>query len=91
MRYFWWAGAPPCPSPIGCDASGGLEPSAWYGALAAGPFTTTPQPTVLETFAWLAYLVPVLALFLLPARKPAGATAPAPVVPESPEHVDARA
>jgi len=83
------------------DASGWLDPSAWYGALAAGLFNITPQPTVLETIAWIVYLVPVLTLFLLPGRavrKSAAAPAPAVqspapniVVPESTQHVDARA
>jgi high-affinity iron transporter len=76
------------------DASGWLDPTSWYGALAAGLFNITPQPTVLETIAWIAYLVPVLALFLLPGRSARGpsATAPAPnVATETPEHVDQRA
>jgi high-affinity iron transporter len=49
---------------------------------------------VLETIAWIAYLVPVLALFLLPGRTAQGtsATAPAPTVAtETTEHVDQRA
>jgi high-affinity iron transporter len=50
---------------------------------------------VLETIAWLAYLVPVLVVFLLPARKSrAGGSTPQPVpnvVPETPQHVEARA
>jgi high-affinity iron transporter len=74
------------------DASGWLDPGSWYGALAAGLFNITPQPTVLETIAWVAYLVPVLVLFLLPSR--AGRTtpaAPATHVPtETTTHVDAR-
>jgi high-affinity iron transporter len=82
------------------DASGWLDPSSWYGALAAGLFNITPQPTVLETIAWVVYLVPVLTFFLLPGRSarkaPAAqapaAQAPAPnVVSESTQHVDARA
>jgi high-affinity iron transporter len=47
---------------------------------------------VLETIAWLVYLVPVLVLFLLPSRKPAAAERPAPnIVSETPQHVEARA
>jgi high-affinity iron transporter len=52
---------------------------------------------VLETVAWVAYLVPVLTLFLLPGRTaratPAAAPAAEPtphVTTETPEHVDAR-
>jgi high-affinity iron transporter len=33
-------------------------------------FNVTPQPTVLETIAWLAYAIPVLTIFLIPARGP---------------------
>jgi high-affinity iron transporter len=75
------------------DASGWLNPTSWYGALAAGLFNITSHPTVLETIAWLAYLVPVLVLFLLPGRtaQARSATAPASNPTENPEHVDQRA
>ena len=43
-------------------------------------FNITPEPTVLEVVAWLAYGIPVLVLFLWPvrksAKKPSGAPAP---------------
>lgn len=51
------------------DISGALPPASWYAELLRGMFNITPQPTVLETVAWLAYAVPVLILFLWPARK----------------------
>jgi high-affinity iron transporter len=75
------------------DATGWLDPTSWYGALLSGLFNVTPQPSVLETIAWVVYLVPVLTLFLLPARTtPAAAAPPAPnVVSESSKHVEARA
>jgi high-affinity iron transporter len=64
---------------IAFDISGTLDPNAWYGALLAGMFNITPAPTVLETIAWAAYGVPVLAIFLKPAkRRPA-----APAVTEN--------
>ena len=48
-----------------------LPPNSWYGALLTGMFNITPAPTVLETIAWVAYVVPVLVLFLRPvSRKP---------------------
>jgi high-affinity iron transporter len=54
------------------DISGVLDPSAWYTALLTGMFNITPTASVLEVIAWLAYAIPVLALFLRPgARKPA--------------------
>ncbi|MEV6598160.1 iron uptake transporter permease EfeU [Actinoplanes sp. NPDC051346] len=56
------------------DISGVLDPSAWYTALLAGMFNITPTASVLETVAWAAYGIPVLAIFLWPAR----GKAPAP-------------
>jgi high-affinity iron transporter len=54
------------------DLSGPLPPTAWYAELLRGMFNFTPQPSVLETVAWIAYGVPVLVLFLMPLlRKPA--------------------
>jgi high-affinity iron transporter len=69
------------------DASGWLDPSSWYGALVAGLFNLTARPSVLEMVAYGLYLIPVLALFLLPGRlhRPAGAD----VVPTSPENARA--
>jgi high-affinity iron transporter len=66
------------------DISSVLDPSAWYSALLSGMFNITATPSVLETIAWAGYAVPVLLLFLRPARKqPAptprqSADAPAP-------------
>ncbi|GII58832.1 iron transporter [Planotetraspora thailandica] len=67
------------------DISGVLDPSAWYSALLSGMFNITAQPTVWETVAWLAYGIPVLVLFLLPAmRRPAApASTPTPPVTAS--------
>jgi high-affinity iron transporter len=93
VHDFQEAGVLPGLTTYAFDATSWLDPGSWYGALAAGLFNITPQPSVLETIAWLAYLVPVLVLFLLPARKPAaGATPPAPnVVSETPQHEEAQA
>jgi high-affinity iron transporter len=61
------------------DISGVLPPTSWYAELLRGMFNVTAQPSVLETVAWLAYGVPVLVLFLWPARRrsPAPTTLPA--------------
>ena len=59
-----------------------LDPSTWYAALLAGMFNITPEPTVLEVIAWVAYGVPALLLFLWPARRPA-ATPAAPAAAET--------
>jgi high-affinity iron transporter len=72
------------------DLSATLDPSAWYCRLVEGVFNVTPQMTVLQVVGYLAYLVPVLALFArgtraarpAPARAPAAASAahePGPV------------
>jgi high-affinity iron transporter len=55
-----------------------LDPSTWYATLLTGMFNITPEPTVLEVIAWAAYGVPVLVLFLWPARSSAPAPIPAP-------------
>jgi len=51
------------------DIAGWYDPGAWYAALLTGMFNITPEPTVLEVIAWVAYGVPALVLFLWPARK----------------------
>jgi high-affinity iron transporter len=76
------------------DISGVLDPNSWYGAAIAGMFNITAAPTVLETIAYVAYVVPVLLVFLWPSRTPAspsrtGAVAGASTNPETPQHVAA--
>ena len=53
------------------DVSEQVPPDSWYGTLLKGIFNFSPATTVLEAIAWLAYIVPVMTLFLWPARKPA--------------------
>ena len=60
------------------DVSAQVPPSSWYGTLLKGIFNFSPATTWLEAIAWLAYVVPVLALYLRPQR-PATAPAAAPV------------
>lgn len=67
------------------DISGVLDPSAWYTALLTGMFNITPTASVLETVAWAAYGIPVLVLFLLPARKKAPAATPASTPASAPQ------
>ncbi|GAA0429303.1 iron transporter [Actinoplanes capillaceus] len=50
------------------DMSAALDPSAWYTALLTGMFNVTPTASVVEAVTWIAYAVPVLVLFLRPAR-----------------------
>jgi high-affinity iron transporter len=66
------------------DVSRWVPPSSWYGTLLKGIFNFSPASTWLEVAAYLAYLVPVMVLFL---RTPAAPVA----VPTPPEgRVDAR-
>jgi high-affinity iron transporter len=69
------------------DATGVLPPSSWYGSLFKGLFSISAAPTRLELLAWLAYLVPVMALFLRPGlrgRPVAAAPATAPAATTTP-------
>jgi high-affinity iron transporter len=64
---------------VAYHAAGVLDPSSWYATLLAGMFNITAEPTVLEVIAWFAYGVPVLYLFLRPARAKQPSAEPAPV------------
>ena len=59
------------------DVSAQVPPSSWYGALLKGIFNFSPATTWLEAVAWVAYAVPVLALYLRRVPRPAPAH-PAP-------------
>jgi len=65
------------------DLTAVLDPTTWYASLLSGMFNITPEPTVLEVVAWLAYAVPVLILFLLPARAKQPAAVAQPASPAS--------
>ncbi|BFU47771.1 iron uptake transporter permease EfeU [Krasilnikovia sp. MM14-A1004] len=63
------------------DVSRQIPPSSWYGELLKGVFNLSPQTTVAQAIAWVAYIVPVMALFFLGGRsaptRPAAAGAEA--------------
>lgn len=48
------------------DISDTIPPDSWYGTLLKGVFNFQPDPTVLQVTVWLLYLIPTLALFLVP-------------------------
>lgn len=58
------AGALPGLSSLAFDVSAQVPPDSWYGAVLKGIFNFSPRTTVLEAIVWIAYLVPVLILFL---------------------------
>jgi high-affinity iron transporter len=62
------AGILPGLQSIAFDVSRQVPPSSWYGTLLKGTLNFSPQATVLEVVAWLAYLIPVLTLFLRSLR-----------------------
>jgi high-affinity iron transporter len=98
VHDFQEAGVLPGLGDVAFDISGVLNPNSWYGAAIAGMFNITAAPTVLETLAYLAYLVPVLTAFLWPARRDPSSRAGAvpgaspnaePSDMENPQHVPA--
>ena len=62
------AGWLPGLSTLAFDISAQVPPGSWYGTLLKGTLNFTPQTTVLQAVVWVGYVVPVLVLFLRPAR-----------------------
>ena len=60
------------------DVSAQIPPGSWYGTLLKGVFNFSPATTAAQAIAYLAYLVPVMVLFL---RRPRVATTTAAVQP----------
>ncbi|MEI2712543.1 MAG: iron uptake transporter permease EfeU [Nocardioides sp.] len=58
------------------DVSEQIPPTSWYGTLLKGIFNFSPRTTVFEGIAWLAYVIPVMTLFLRSIRRRDRAAAP---------------
>lgn len=63
------AGVLPGLHTLAFDVSDTVDLNTWWGALLKGVLNFSPATTTLEAAAWLLYVVPVMALFLLGARR----------------------
>lgn len=72
------AGILPGLNSLAFDVSRAVPTDSWYGTLLKGTLNFSPATTWLQAIVWVAYVVPVLTLFLRPARR---TVMPAPAVP----------
>jgi high-affinity iron transporter len=72
------AGVLPGLHSLAFDVSSAVPPDSWYGTLLKGTVDFGPATTWLQAIVWPAHLVPVLALFLRPARVAPVSPAPTP-------------
>jgi len=66
------------------DVSEQIPPASWYGTLLKGIFNFSPNTTWLQAIAYVAYIVPVMFLFL---RRSATPAEPAPAADTTPSSV----
>jgi high-affinity iron transporter len=72
------AGVLPGLNALAYDVSSQVPQSSWYGVLLKGTLNFSPAATWLEVTAWLAYLIPVMTLFLRPQPRRIPTSAPSP-------------
>ena len=74
------AGILPGLNSLAFNVSAVVPPDSWYGTLLKGTLNFSPATTWLEMFAWIAYTVPTLTLFILKSRqaRPPAASTPRP-------------
>ncbi len=70
------AGLLPGLTSVAFDVSAAVPPTSWYGTILKGVLGFSPESTWLQVAVWLAYVVPVLTLFFMPARTTRRITAP---------------
>jgi high-affinity iron transporter len=63
------AGVLPGLNSLAWDVSDTLDPNTWYATLLKGIFNFSPATTWLELGVWIAYVVPVMALFVIGVRR----------------------
>ncbi|MCU1447816.1 iron uptake transporter permease EfeU [Cryobacterium sp.] len=82
------AGILPGLNSLAFDVSAAIPPDSWYGTLLKGTLNFSPATTWLEMFAWVAYMVPTLTLFIVKSRqsRPAASAAPRQAAPAIPVH-----
>jgi len=66
------AGILPGLTNLAFDVSGAIPPDSWYATLLKGTVNFTPATTWLQLVCWVAYVVPVLTLFILGVQRPSG-------------------
>ena len=74
------AGILPGLNTLAFDVSRAIPPTSWYGTLLKGVFNFSPATSVLEAVVWVAYVVPVLTVFVRQGLHRA-APAPRPAAP----------
>jgi high-affinity iron transporter len=71
------AGLLPGLNALAFNVSAVIPPDSWYGTLLKGTLNFSPATTWLEMFAWVAYAVPTLTLFIVKSRQGRPTAAPA--------------
>jgi len=78
------AGILPGLNSLAFDVSDTIKPTSWLGTFLKGIFNFSPATTWLELVAWVAYVVPTLAIFLRRVRTPAPVAPVATATPVAP-------
>ncbi|TFC62633.1 iron uptake transporter permease EfeU [Cryobacterium sp. TMB1-7] len=77
------AGILPGLNALAFNVSAVIPPDSWYGTLLKGTLNFSPATTWLEMFAWIAYVVPTLTLFIVKSRQAKPTPTPSAVFPQT--------